>query len=310
MPAYNARAYIGVAIESVLAQDYPNLELIVVDDGSKDGTPDEARRFGDRVQVIEQQNAGPAAARNRGVAASRGELIAFMDADDLWVRGKTASQVSYLQRHPDVGIVFGRLERWFGDENGVFPPPPSVPDVHDGDELVAAESGWIYPQMLLDSVIWIVSAMVRRSLWDELGGLDEALHIGEDYDFFIRASRLRRIDEQDQVVAIYRIHKASTTQVVRTNDIEYRVLQSALQRYGDTAPDGSRVNPYKLRERQFRLCFNFGYRHFWSGDPRIARRAFREALGYFHFRAKAWIYLVLSAVKTFAPRDCRQRRPP
>ena len=96
MPAYNALPYIDQAIRSVLDQDYPNIELIVVDDGSRDGTPELAEQFGDRVKVLRQKNAGPAAARNKGIAASRGDFIAFLDADDVWLPGKASMQVQYL----------------------------------------------------------------------------------------------------------------------------------------------------------------------------------------------------------------------
>ena len=106
MPAYNAGPYIEQAIRSVLEQDYPNIELIVVDDGSKDGTPEAVEAlFGDRVRVLRQKNGGPAAARNLGIRASNGTLLAFLDADDVWLPGKLQAQVSYMLAHPDIGLV-------------------------------------------------------------------------------------------------------------------------------------------------------------------------------------------------------------
>lgn len=298
MPAYNARPYIAQAIKSVLDQDYPNLELIVVDDGSMDGTPQEARRFGEHVQVIEQQNRGPAAARNSAVALARGELLAFIDADDIWLPGKVSAQVQYLQNHPDVGIVFGRLLRWFAQPDGNFGAPPELPNSPAGQLIVPEESGWIYPEMLLDSVIWIVSAMVRKTLWDTLGGLDDGLRTGEDYDFFIRASRLCRIDELDMVVAYYRMHQQSTTQVIRPENNECVVLLRALERFGTVGPDGREVSPRLLRARLFKLFFDHGYRHYWYGSPRIAAHAFRQALiSGRSTSAKALAYFTLASAK-------------
>ncbi len=193
IPAFNARLHIGAALSSVLDQDYPNLEIIVVDDGSSDETSEEARRYGERVRVIRQANAGPAAARNRGVSVSRGELLAFIDADDVWIAGKLAAQVRYLREHPDVGVVFGAWIRWNASEDGSFGEPPGPSDCDEGLGIVEAESGWIYPQLLLDSAVWIVVALIRKDLWNRLGGLDEALRTGEEYDFFLRASRISRI---------------------------------------------------------------------------------------------------------------------
>ena len=302
MPAYNALPYIGQAIQSVLDQDYEALELIVVDDGSSDGTPDAARRFGERVRVIEQKNGGPAAARNRGARAARGELLAFLDADDVWLPGKVRAQVDYLAVQPDVGVVFGQWIRWEANPDGSFSPPPVVPKNTGAALTVAGLSGWIYPELLLDSVVWIVSAMVRRSLWDGLGGLDETLRIGEDYDFFLRASRQCRIDKLSRTVAYYRIHKQSTTHVVRPENYECKVILRALELHGAIGPDGRALPSKVLHDRLFKLFFDHGYRHFPHGDPRIAADSFRQALTRGRrLSAKALVYLVLSCFKMLLP---------
>src|SRR5436305_1935247 len=101
MPAFNAEAFVAEGIESVLAQDYECVEVIVVDDGSTDNTSAVASRY--PVKCIAQKNSGIAAARNAGVAVSRGSLVAFLDADDIWLPGKLSTQVAYLLKHPEVG---------------------------------------------------------------------------------------------------------------------------------------------------------------------------------------------------------------
>ena len=106
MPAYNCEDYIAESIESVLAQDYENLELLVVDDGSTDSTPDVIRSFGSAVTLVQRNNGGAAAARNYGMEIARGEYVSFLDADDIWHQQKLSTQFAYIESRPDVGIVF------------------------------------------------------------------------------------------------------------------------------------------------------------------------------------------------------------
>src|SRR5512143_3730544 len=102
MPVYNGARYLRQALESALAQTYRPLEIVVVDDGSTDETPAILAEFGTRIRALRQPNSGSAAARNAALDAARGELIAFLDADDLWLPQKLAVQVEYLREHPDV----------------------------------------------------------------------------------------------------------------------------------------------------------------------------------------------------------------
>ena len=306
MPAYNSREYIAEAIHSVLDQDYRDLELIIVDDGSTDGTAEEALKFGDRVKVLVQKNAGPAAARNRGVKAANGQFLAFIDSDDVWMPGKISAQVSYLKNNSDVGVVFGRLVRWYPNELGAFLPPPFPTTISSDNIIVHEESGWIYPEMLLDSVIWIVSALIRKEIWIALEGLDESLRTGEDYDFFIRSSRICKMDELNLYVAYYRIHPACTTHVIRTENNECLVLMRALKRYGIAAPDGRKVSSNLLHKRLYKLNFDHAYRHFWYGDSKIAIRYFTFALEHAQWKAlKCLTYLFLAYLKKAIPRQMR-----
>lgn len=297
MPAYNARPYIGQAIRSVLDQDYPNLELIVIDDGSRDGTPELARSFGERVRVFERTNGGPAAARNFGFSVARGELIAFLDADDVWLPGKLSMQVDYLRANPDVGFVFSNFLRWFARPDGTFDPPPAPRDDPALGVVVSEHSGWIYGELLFDNIVHIITALIRRPVLDAVGGFDEGLRTGEDYDFWLRISRRFRADKLNRTLAWYRMHPQSITCVPRPENNEYRVLRKTLAQYGLVGPDGSRASEARLRERLFQLCFSHGYFHYWGGDPGVARKAFREAIGHALLRPRAWVYWLLAAIK-------------
>lgn len=297
MPAYNAAPYLEAAIRSVLEQDYPAVELIVVDDGSSDGTPEFAAGFGERVRVLCQQNAGPAAARNRGMAAARGELVAFLDADDVWLPGKLRAQVDYLRDHPEVGVVYGGFLRWSAAPDGSFGPPPVPPGADPGEPLVREQSGWIYTGLLFDNIVHVITAMLRKPVIDRLGGFDETLRTGEDYDFWLRASRLFQAAKLNRTLAWYRLHAASTTRVPRAENNEYRVLSKMLKQYGATGPDGVPAAASRVRERLFQLCFSHGYFHYWQGNPRVAAQAFRAALGHAWLRPKAWGYWALATLR-------------
>jgi len=294
LPAYNAQAYIAQAVASVLDQDYANLELLVVDDGSTDDTANHPALSDPRVRVLQQINAGPAAARNLGLTQARGELIAFIDADDLWLPGKLTAQVGYLQTHPEVSIVFGGFQRWEAQADGRFMAPPVPPPGDLG--ALAHPSGWIYTHLLLDSVVHIITAMVRKPVFAVVGPFDTQLPTGEDYDFWLRASRHFKMDQLAQTLACYRIHPSSLTKVPRADNNEYRVLKQALATWGPTGPDGQTVDATALRLRLFGICFGHAYLHFWNGSRRQAHKAFAQALGHSFWHPKVWVYWLLSGV--------------
>lgn len=307
MPAYNARPYIGEAIRSVLDQDYPNLELIVVDDGSSDGTADEARLFGERVRVYERTNGGPAAARNFGLSVAQGELIAFLDADDIWLPGKLAAQVSHLQAHPEIGMVFSRFLFWYPEPNGKFAPPRIPKMGAAASEIVHEHSGWIYCPLLYDSIVTIISVLIRRSVIETVGGFNEQLRTGEDYDYWLRVSRIVQATKLSKNFACYRIHPQSTTHVSRMVCNEYQVLKKNLQKYGLTGPDGSQASSVRIKDRLYRICFNHAYLHYWNGDASTSRKAFADAISHVGYRPKAWLYWILAlARELFGIRPNRQ----
>lgn len=181
IPTYNRAAWVGDAIASVLGQTYPRLELLVVDDGSDDHTGEIVAAFGERVRLLRQEHAGVSAARNRGVAASQGELVAFLDSDDYWLPGKVAAQVALLQAHPDVYACYTD-EIWI--RHGVRVNQRHIHQKH---------SGWLFAHSLPLCIISPSSIMLRRLLWDRLGGFDEALPACEDYDLWLRLTLVTQV---------------------------------------------------------------------------------------------------------------------
>ncbi len=174
IPTFNRANWVGEAIASVLAQQYERLELIVVDDGSSDHTAHVIRSFGAALTVVRQAHAGVSAARNHGVATSHGELVAFLDSDDVWQPGKVGAQVALFQQQPQAQVCYTD-EIWI--RRGVRVNPKHIHHKHNG---------WIFLQSLPRCIISPSSIMLRRALWDRLGGFDERLPACEDYDLWLR----------------------------------------------------------------------------------------------------------------------------
>ncbi len=174
MPTFNRAGWLSESIGSVLNQTYPNLELIVVDDGSTDHTAEVVRAFGDQLTYLRQANRGVSKARNHGVAKSRGLWVAFLDSDDLWQPAKVATQVALFQAQPEVEVCYTD-EIWI--RHGVRVNPKRIHQKH---------TGWLFEPSLPRCIISPSSVMMRRSLWTRLGGFDERLPACEDYDLWLR----------------------------------------------------------------------------------------------------------------------------
>ncbi len=138
VPVYNGAPYVADAIESILAQAYPSLEIIVVDDGSTDETAAIVQRFGPPVHYYHQQNQGSSVARNYGVTQAGGDWLAFLDADDLWSQHKLAIQMAVLQEHPAVDVLWGHVVEFNGDRPDLQAEAAPVPGYHVGTMLMRA----------------------------------------------------------------------------------------------------------------------------------------------------------------------------
>lgn len=170
VPVYNCESYLAESIESVLGQEHRPLEVIVVDDGSTDGTAAVIRSFGERVRAVTQPNAGPAAARNTGLAAARGELIAFNDADDLWSTDKLAVQMALLEARPELDFCVAHVQNFWVEEM------KHEADRYRGHRRAEPIAGWVTPTLL-----------ARRSAFERVGTMRPELGHGDSADWFLRA---------------------------------------------------------------------------------------------------------------------------
>ena len=176
IPTYNRGWIVKEAIESVLAQDFSDYELIVVDDGSEDRTPEILAAYEGQLTVLRQSNSGVSAARNRGIAAAAGRLIAFLDSDDLWLPQKLSTQVTFFANNPDA-VICQTEERWVRNGIGVNPKKRHL-----------KFSGMIFERSLALCLVSPSAVMIRKSLFDAVGVFDEDLPACEDYDLWLRIS--------------------------------------------------------------------------------------------------------------------------
>ena len=296
IPVRNGKDFIHEAIESVLTQSLHDLELIVVDDGSDDFDYASLCTLDPRVRTTRLSGMGVSSARNAGMQLAQGQFIAFLDADDVWFPGKLQAQMAYFDAHPEVGVVFGGFIRWHADANGVFPATDTLwRDCHGLIEADQARSGWIYTRLLLGLLVGMNTAMIRRRTYQAVGGFNPSMRVGEDYDFWLKASRITEMHALAGPVAFYRIHGSSAMHRLSTVNHLATLLRTAYLRWGLTNPDGTGISEYEFNGRVGSAYFDHGYAHFWHGDARVARHAFWHAVlqSRRKFRAAAYYLLTL-----------------
>ncbi len=197
-PSFNQAAFLEATMRSVLDQDYPNLEYIVVDGGSTDGSVEVIRRYEERLAYWSSEpDAGQTEAINKGFARARGEILAWLNSDDVYRPGAVAAAVEALRRHPEAGMVYGQADYIGvgGETIGRFPSAPT--------DLRRLRRGYVHiPQQ---------AAFFRASLWRLVGPLDPSFYFAMDYDLWVRLAALSPIRHIRQVWAAFRLHDDAKT---------------------------------------------------------------------------------------------------
>jgi glycosyltransferase involved in cell wall biosynthesis len=214
IPVRDGERYVAEAVESVLAQTLPGVEPIVVDDGSQDATPEVLRSLAARVRVVRQERTGAAAALNRGVGLARGGLLAFLDADDLWVPDKLALQTGALELRPGLDLVFGHVRQFHspdltGEQRAAIAcPSDPAPGLSKGTMLV------------------------RREAFARVGPFDTTWRVGDFVDWYARATEAGLSSEMlPDVLMLRRLHPGNTTLKAPDAHVDYaRIARAALKR--------------------------------------------------------------------------------
>jgi glycosyltransferase involved in cell wall biosynthesis len=213
IPTYNREQYISEAIDSVLAQTYSNIELIIVDDGSTDNTIERLQTYGPKLRYIQQENGGIGAARNAGIAQATGEFLAFLDSDDCWTPDKLTLQIAAFDQDPDLDIAFGHVRQFYSPETDqqfrqrILCPEAAIP-------------GYISGMMLL-----------RRSTFLQVGGFTVAASMGTDIDWYSRAVEQNlRLKLLSNVIYWRRLHGTNGGLLKPQHSDRLRTLKSILDR--------------------------------------------------------------------------------
>ncbi len=217
VPVFNGERYLQEALDSIYQQTYRPVEVIVVDDGSTDGTPAVVAAHGKDIRYLWQPNAGPAAARNLGLQAAQGELIAFLDADDLWHPEKLARQMARFQARPGLDLCVTHLQNFWIAEL-------SEEEARScGHRLAKALPGYV-----------TVTMLARRSLFERAGFFDTALPQCEDTEWVLRAMDCGAVTELlPDVLTHRRVHHGNLTRSLTAatrNDYLVRMVKAHLER--------------------------------------------------------------------------------
>jgi glycosyltransferase involved in cell wall biosynthesis len=308
IPAYNRERTLTATVESVLACGN-DAEIIVVDDGSTDRTVEIARTFGSRVQVIEQPNSGPSAARNNGLAHALGDVVVFLDSDDVWLPGVIPDCLLALNDHPEVDVLF--CDTLFGNESNGYQPLSSVPGFGRFEQLLTNRLGpnlfildrtAFVAAMIHRNQVFLGSALFRREALRNGGGFDPELFGGEDYELCLRYAATHRFAFYTRPLSQYEKHpgglSANPDRMAR--EFALAVLKFTASPAITPAERRSALAKYRA------LAFGYGYRAYERGEFGEARSRFAAALQNGGFAPKAVAFWCACRLPSPIVRTCRR----
>lgn len=272
--SYNYGNYLATAVESVLCQTSENFEIIIIDDGSTDNTRLIAESYlrDQRVKYIYQHNSGQPKAKNRGIRESKGEYIAFLDADDIWMPTKLERQLPLFD-DPPIGVVYSR-RKWIDPDGKEI----------EGNERILRR-GNILDHIFVDNFICFSSSMVRRSFIVDSGFFDENLPMGIDYDLWLRLAARCKFDYVDEPLVKYRTGHANLSKnVMRRYECAQRIMNQAL----DDPIISNKLTWYIPRLAWADTWSNMSYYLFMQGQLADGLRYFGKAILMLPVYPKVW----------------------
>ena len=295
IPTYNAATMVEQAIQSVLAQTYRDLEIIVIDDGSTDDTENVVRPFGERVRYFRQENQGVSAARNFGIKQARGEFIAFLDSDDLWAPEKLAEELPCLEGDPQLGLVYCDWAVISGQEV-----------LHASYlETLPASSGYVFDELVQSGFILTSGVVVRRTCLNDVGDFDKSLSIAQDYDLWLRISYNWKV----QLVAKRLFTKRNLDGSLSSNLAKTALERIALFEKTLRTLPGMKARSRRLLRQQLALNhWDVGYERFDGFRFQEARKSFLSSLLHDWKNVKSLAYFAATFLPVSLVRAARAKK--
>ena len=278
MAAKNYARFLPVAVESVLRQTFADWELLVIDDGSSDHTPEAVRPFlaDRRVRYFRSDRLGQPRAKNLGIGLSRGEYVAFLDADDAWLPTKLEKQLGMFRQKPDVGVVYSR--RSLIDESGA----PLAASRPAATPQAAPPRGGVLNEMFVQNFVCFSSVVVRRSVFAHVGGFEPQWDLAIDYDLWLRVAKHYAFDAVDEELVLYRTgHGNLSKKLADRVATALSIMHRAETRYGV----GEEVAADVIADGYASTCRTIGY-VMRASEPATAARWYLRAL---RWRSRRWI---------------------
>jgi glycosyltransferase involved in cell wall biosynthesis len=276
IPTLNRAALLREAIESVRAQSFRDFEIIVVDDGSGDGTAVWLGLQAD-IRAVFQGGGGVTRARNAGIRAARGELICFLDSDDLWEPEKLARQIAYLDAHPECGLVATEISAF--NERGLVPGRGKAAQY-------PIRTGNVARDLLFANWIQTSTVMVRRACLEAAGPFDEEVgNFGEDWHLWVRIATRYPVWFMPQPLVRYRVHDAGLTSA--QPEAQFRSLLRILDKLAAIEP--FRGEPWLIAEARYNICVIRAWRNAQAGERALAFEKLALARRQLVFPWRAWL---------------------
>jgi len=282
MPCYNAEAHLADSIESVLAQSHPDVELIIVDDGSTDNSQSILESFSDRITHLSQKNKGPGPARNKGIAQATGEYVAFLDADDYWDQD-CLQELFQALAGTDAALSYCGWQNVGGPANRSQPYiPPNYETFDKAERFLQTAAPWP-----------IHAALVRHDILKAVGCFDEQWPTCMDYDLWLKIGTSAPIILVEKVLAYYRHH--GSTQITSNQWRQARNVLSVKKHFIKLHPERvTHLDKQALRNLTYGAYLNRGFDAYWKRDLISAHHIFRHCLAERYFQAKQLKYLLLA----------------
>jgi len=269
---FNNEKFIAETVESVLRQTYNGYEIIVVDDGSEDGTRDALLPYMQEIRYHYKENGGIASAKNAGISLSNAEFIAFLDHDDLWVPDKLKIQMEHFNSNPQVGLVYAKYTSFRNDKELRTKPEKGY-------------SGWIFKKLLSKSFVQTSTVMVKRECLNAVGQFDESFKLADEYDMFLRVAKRFQCGFVDKELTRYRVHDKNASRNNLLFDKEnLRVFKKVYNGYTDLDEKEKKI----LRKRIAMYSIKVAGSLYDQGQLKESMKYQKEAFKYSSFFHKIY----------------------